>query len=231
VRSLRHTLRYRRGDLEGHSFAFFVIGTLVVIAVAFFFGFQLGRYVEKRAVKESAGKSVSPGAASENGTRIATSAEIRKDMSAFSEEASKIPGVAPSPAIPPTAREDLKKTESEATFPESLSRKDPSPEPMGKKKGTEGNKGDKEKVKPPNPPGEAKFMLQAGAMKSRETADALRKRLERNGYKAKVIHVKTPAHGDVYRVRVGPFGSRDEARKAMKAIQNDMKIDVILLKG
>jgi DedD protein len=228
VRSLRHKLRYRRGDLDGHSFAFFVVGTLVVIAVAFFFGFQLGRYVEKKAVKESAGKSVSPGNASENGARIATSAEIRKDMSAFSEEALKIPGVAPLPAIPPTARDDLKKTESEATFPESLSRKDPSPEPMGKKKG---NEVDKEKAKVSPPSGEAKFMLQAGAMKSRETADAVRKRLERNGYKAKVIHVKTPAHGDVYRVRVGPFGSRDEAKKAMKAIQHDMKIDVILLKG
>jgi cell division protein FtsN len=35
----------------------------------------------------------------------------------------------------------------------------------------------------------------------------------------------------VYRVRVGPFGSRDEAMKAMKAIRAEMKIDVILLKG
>ena len=55
-------------------------------------------------------------------------------MSAFSEEAGKIPAVAPPAAIPPTAGDDLKKTESEATFPEALSRKDPSPEPMGKKK-------------------------------------------------------------------------------------------------
>ena len=134
MRSLRHTLRYRRGDPDGHSFAFFVVGTLVVIAVAFFLGFQLGRYVEKSAVKEAAGKIGSSSPAAENGARIATSAEIRKDMSAFSEEASKIPGVPPPATIPPTAREDLKKTESDATFPESLSRKDPSPEPMGKKK-------------------------------------------------------------------------------------------------
>jgi cell division septation protein DedD len=59
----------------------------------------------------------------------------------------------------------------------------------------------------------------------------LRKRLERGGYKAKVIHATTPKHGEVYRVRVGPFGSRDEAMKAMKAIRAEMKIDVILLKG
>jgi len=222
VRSLRHKLGYRRGDPDRHSFAFFVIGTLVVIAVAFFLGFQLGRYVEKTAVKEAAEKIVSPGPAAENGARIATSAEIRKDMSAFSEEASKIPGVAPPAAKLPTAGDDLRKTESEATFPESLSRKDPSPEPMARKK---------EKAKVPAPSVEGKYMLQAGAMKSRETADALRKRLDRGGYKAKVIRVATQPLGEVYRVRVGPFGSRDEATKAMKAIRAEMKIDVILVKG
>jgi cell division septation protein DedD len=198
------------------------VGTLVVIAVAFFLGFQLGRYVEKGAGKESTGEIAPRGSAGENGARISTSAEIRKDMSAFSEEAVKIPSVAPPAAMPPTAGDDLKKTESEATFPEALSRKDPSPEPMGKKK---------EKVPVAAPSGETKFMLQAGAMKTRETADALRKRLERSGYKAKVIHATTRTHGEVYRVRVGPFGSRDEAMKAMKAIQAEMKIDVILLKG
>jgi cell division septation protein DedD len=222
VRSLRHKLGFRRGDPERHSFAFFVVGTLVVIAVAFFLGIQLGRYVEKGAGKQAAGKIALPGPSGENGARTATSDEIRKDMSAFSEEASKIPAVAPPAAIPPTAGEDLKKTESEATFHESLSRKDPSPEPMGRKK---------EKAKVSAPPGGAKFMLQAGAMKTRESADALRKRLDRRGYNAKVFHATTRTLGKVYRVRVGPFGSRDEARKAMKAIRAEMKIDVILLKG
>jgi cell division septation protein DedD len=222
VRSPRHNLRYRRGDPDRHSFAFFVIGTLVVIAVAFFLGFQLGRYVEKSAAKETAGKIGSKGPAAENGVRVATSSEIRKDMSAFSEEAVKIPGVAPPAAIPPTAREDLKKTEAEATFPESLSRKDPSPEPMGNTK---------EKAKVAPTPREGRFMLQAGAMKSRESADALRKRLERSGYKARVVHATSGTLGEVYRVRVGPFASRDEAMKAMKSIKTGMKIDVILLKG
>jgi cell division protein FtsN len=222
VRSLRHKLGFRRGDPERHSFAFFVVGILVVIAVAFFLGLQLGRYVERGAGKEAAGKVAPRGAGGENVARISTSAEIRKEMSAFSEEAVKIQTVAPPAAKPPTARDDLKKTESEATFPEALSRKDPAPEPMGKKK---------EKAPVAAPSGEGKFMLQAGAMKSRETADALRKRLIWSGYKAKVIHATIRKHGKVYRVRVGPFGSRDEAMKAMNAIRTGMKIDVILLKG
>lgn len=222
MRSLRQKLGYRRGDPDRHSFAFFVLGSLVVIAVAFYLGFQLGRYVEKGAGKDAAGNIAPRGTSPENGARIATSAEIRKDMSMFSEEASKIPAVAPPAAIPPTAGDDLRKTESEATFRESLSRKDPSPEPMGKKK---------EKAQVTAPSGEAKFMLQAGAMKTRESADVLRRRLDRNGYKTKVVHATTRNLGEVYRVRVGPFGSRDEAMKAMKAIRVEMKIDVILLKG
>lgn len=222
MRSLRHKLGFRRGDPDRHSFAFFVVGAFVVIAVAFFLGFQLGRYVEKSAVKEVGDKIAPQGPAGENGAGISTSAEIRKDMSAFSEEAVKVPAVAPPAVVLPTAGDDLKKTESEATYPEALSRKDPSPEPMGKKK---------EKAPVIAPSGAAKFMLQAGAMKSRETADALRKRLDRGGYKAKVIHATTRKNEEVYRVRVGPFGSREEAMKAMKAIHDRMKIDVILLKG
>ena len=222
MRSLRHKLGFRRGDPERHSFAFFVVGVLVLIAVAFFLGFQLGRYVEKGAGREAAGKAPPRGAAGENGARISTSAEIRKEMSSFSEEAVKIPAVAPPEAKPPTARDDLKKTESEATYPEALSRKDPSPEPMGRKK---------EKTPVAAPSGEGKFILQAGAMKSRETAEAVRKRLDRGGYKTMVVHATTRKYGTVYRVRVGPFGSREEAMKAMKAIRTGMKIDVILLKG
>ena len=222
MRSLRHKLGFRRGDPDRHAFGFFVAGTLVVIAVAFFLGFQLGRYVEKGAARESAGKIAPRGLAGENGARISAAAEIRKDMSAFSEEAVKIPAVAPPAATPPTAGDDLKKTESEATFPEALSRKDPSPEPLGRKK---------EKAPLTAPSGEAKFMLQAGAMKTRETADALQKRLDRGGYNAKVFHATTRKNGEVYRVRVGPFGTREEAMKAMKAIRAGMKIDVILLKG
>ena len=228
MRSLRHKLGFRRGDTDRHSFAFFVVASLVVIAVAFFLGFQLGRYVEKSAGKEAAARVASPGPAGENSARIPTPAQIRKDISAFSEEAVKIPAVAPPPATPPTAGDDLRKTESEATYPEALSRKDPSPEPMEKKK--EKGKG-KEKPPAAAPSARGKFMLQAGAMKSRETADALRKRLERGGYKANVIRATTRKHGGVYRVRVGPFGTNEEAMKAMKAIRAGMKIDVILLKG
>ncbi len=223
MRSLRHIFGRRRGESDRHSFAFFVVGALVVIAVAVLLGFQLGRYIEKSAVKgEPPERNVGKGYPGDNGFRAATPADIRKDISAFSEEAVKIPAVSPPPADLPTAGEDLRRTEAEATFPETLSRKDPSPDPLATKK---------EKSKVPPPAVGKKFYLQAGAMKTKETAEEMRKRLEKKGHRTIVSRVANPKLGTVFRVRVGPFDTREEALKAMKAIRTDMKIDVILLQG
>jgi cell division protein FtsN len=222
VNFLRHKGGYRR-DAERQSFAFFVVGAIVVIAVAFFIGLQVGRVLEKNAAGKDrpGGRTTAQGSSGDNGLRPGVSTEIRRDMSAYSEEASRVPAVPAQPVPPPTAGEELRQTERSATFPESLSRKDPSPQPLVSAKG-----------KSPEPgTGAGRFTLQAGAMKSRETAEAVRRRLEIAGYQAKIAHGTDRNGGEVYRVRVGPYESRESAAKAMKAIRDRMKIDVILLKG
>lgn len=224
MRIVRHKGGYRRGDPDRRSFAFFAVGALVVIAAVFLLGLQAGRVVEKNAAKERAGKTAQ--VSTENTARNVSASDLRKEMSSFSEEAVRIPAVPPAAVVPPTAGEELRKSEAAATFPDSLSRRDPSPQPLVKPK-------EKEKPKPGGPASapQGKFLLQAGAMKNKETAEAVRSRLERAGYKSAVSRAKTRKQGDVYRVRVGPFGTREEAGKAMKAIRSEMKIDVILLKG
>jgi cell division protein FtsN len=221
VRILRHKGGYRRGDPDRRSFAFFAVGALVVVAAVFLLGLQAGRVVEKNAAKERAGKPAQ--GSTDNAAKGVAPSDLRKEMSAFSEEAVRIPPVPPPAIVPPTAGEELRRSEAAATFPDSLSRRDPSPQPLVKPK-------EKEKPGAPPAPG-GKFLLQAGAMKNRETAEAVRSRIERGGYKSTVARAKTRKQGEVYRVRVGPFGSREEAGKAMKAIRTEMKIDVILLKG
>jgi cell division septation protein DedD len=222
VKTVRFRGGYRKGDPDRHSYAFFVVGALVVIAIAFFIGLQVGRVVEKNAAKERAiGRAPGQPAALENGARRTTAADISREMSAYSEEAVRIPVVTPPAVTPPNAGEELRKTEENATFPESLTRKDPSPQPLVK----------------PNAKKEAaaqakgKFLLQAAALKSRDAAEGLRKRLERGGYNAKVLRAVTKSSGEVFRVRIGPYETREEAKKAMRAIKSDMKIDVILLRG
>ena len=222
MRFLRYKGGHRRGDSDRYSFAFFAVGALVVIAVAFFIGLQVGRVVEKNAAGKgnAAEKTTMQRPAGDNGLHAGASSDLRREMSAFSGETARIPAVAPPPLPVPNAGDDLRQTEKSSTFPETLSRKDPSPQPL-----IQG------KPKADAPAGGGKFALQAGAMKSREKAEAVRKRLETAGYKAKVVRVSNPDRGDVYRVRVGPFDSREAASKAMKDIKSGMKIDVILLKG
>jgi cell division septation protein DedD len=222
VKTVRYRAGYRKGDPDRHSYAFFVVGALVVIAISFFIGLQVGRVVEKSAAKErAAGKAPWQPEALENGARRATAADISREMSAYSEEAVRIPVVTPPAVTPQTAGDELRKTEEEATFPESLTRKDPTPQPLVKPKGK----------KEAAAPAKEKFLLQAAALKNRDAAERLRNRLDHAGYKAKVLRAVTKGSGEVFRVRIGPFGTREEAKKAMKAIKADLKIDVILLQG
>ncbi len=210
MKTIRYKGGQKRGDPDRSSFVFFVVGALVVIAVVFFLGFQVGRVVEKSASREQIVVK------SQGGRK----ADIRREMSAYSEEAVRIPVVEPPPVTPPTAGEELRNTEANATFPVSLTRKDPAPQPLVK-----------EAAKPSEGPrGKGKFLLQAGAMKSRDAAEALRDRLERAGHKSKVVRVPDKTRGDLYKVRIGPHGSREEAMKAMRSIKYEMKIDAILMK-
>jgi cell division protein FtsN len=217
---MRRHLRYRGGDPDRHSFSLVVVGAIVVIAGAVFLGFQWGRYVERNAPKDaSPGAGAVRGAGKDNDIRDASASAIRNEMSSFSREAVKIPAVDPPPP-PPSAGEDLKKTETDATFPDTLSRKDASPVTLG---------GKKENPGPPEAAGAGKYRLQAGAWKSRGAAESVRKRLAGNGYSAKVIRAVNRNRGEVFRVRVGPFATREEAEKAGKAIRSKLHVDVILL--
>ena len=222
MRFLRHKGGYRR-EADRNSFAFFVVGAIVVIAVAFFIGLQVGRVLEKDATgnDRAPGRTAALPSGGDNGPRSAAPPDIRKEMSAFSEEASRVPAVPARPAPEPTAGEELRQTERSSTFPESLSRKDPSPQPLVPPRAKHAGPGS----------GDGRFTLQAGAMKNRDTAEAVRRRLETAGYKAKIAHGTDRDGGEVYRVRVGPYETREAAAKAMKSIRDRMKIDVILLKG
>lgn len=209
MRTVRYKARYRRGDPDRYYSAFFVLGALVVVAAIFFIGMQVGRVVEKGAMKEKTAKKADAGTKERN----------RKQMTASSDEAVRIPVVTPpAPPPPPDADEELKKAEATATFPDSLTRMDAAPPPLVKPKATAESAAKK------------RFILQAAALKTREAAESLKGRLEKEGYKARVIAVPGKTRGkDLYKVRVGPHGSKDEALKAMRDIRTALKIDVILL--
>ena len=209
MKTVRYKSGKRRGDSDRGSYAFFVLGALVVFAAVFFVGFQVGRFVEKDRAK---GLEVRKGEGRKKES-------ILREMSAYSEDAVRIPVVDPPPS--PSANEELKKSEEAATFPDSLTRKDAVPQPLIKPKAPAQGSASAVQAK-------KKFLLQAGALKTREAADALKAKLDGAGFPAKVLHGSTNGE-DVYRVRVGPHRSKEEATKVMKSIQAALKIDVILI--
>ncbi len=76
---------------------------------------------------------------------------------------------------------------------------------------------------PAPPPGPAagastaagKFWVQVASLSSREEAGTLSTRLTRRGFRSQVLTATGPrGKGKVYRVRVGPYGSEDDAERA-----------------
>lgn len=68
------------------------------------------------------------------------------------------------------------------------------------------------KKAPPKESESLRYTLQVKAVKSKADADALVDTLRAAGFRPNVVRADIPGHGRYYRVRVGRFGSMEEAR-------------------
>jgi hypothetical protein len=75
VKSLYNKKGHRRGEGERGPFAFFAVGAVVVLALVFVIGLQVGRVIEKGAAAPDV-----------RGGKSASASDIRKDLGSFSEE-------------------------------------------------------------------------------------------------------------------------------------------------
>ena len=224
MRLLRHQRGYRRIDADRRPFAFFVVGAVVVLAVVFVIGLQVGRYVERRS-GAAVGEGGRPGGtAPPAGKGASPQAEIRNELNAFSEDASKVPAVQPQ-----TAKEDLAQTEKETTFRRTLAGKEAASVPLSPRASgvRQAPSSSRETA------GKKVYTVQAGAFKERKAADAVRERLVKRGLKASVSKPSAPGRsgGRLFRVIVGPFSDKEEAGKAMRKIRSEMKINAVLASG
>lgn len=69
-----------------------------------------------------------------------------------------------------------------------------------------------------SPPALGGFWIQVLSTASENEAKARRTRLAASGYRAAVSPVRGPKGPTLYRVRIGPYGSREEASKASEGI-------------
>jgi cell division protein FtsN len=205
---------FRSSEGERFQFAFFVVGAIVLLVAAFVIGLQVGRVVEKNAQqrRNEANRLEGP-------IEIAkeTESEIHKDLGVFSEEAGNVPSVPP-----PSADEHLNETEKSLTFRETLAKKDPDPillvrpTPMGKEL--------KRTASAKTPP-KGSLMVQVAAFRDRASAEAFRKRLQKDGYPVGLV-----TGGGYHKVVVGPYPDREAANRAIRKLKAEWKVNSFLVR-
>ena len=113
----------------------------------------------------------------------------------------------------------------ELVFPEVLDKKkpEPAPEPVPEPKIKV------KKITDPSFPLH-KFTLQVAAYGTRPQAESLVKKLTEQGYdNPRISEKEVPGKGTYYRVRVGPFTSRPDAARALKQLEKELRVKVLLI--
>lgn len=125
------------------------------------------------------------------------------------------PAVAPEPAPKPAPKPEPKPAPKPAPKPEPKPRAAPERDPLAILEGRASFDEHKQPAKAAeaNPQG-TRYMVQLAALSDPAKVDALRARLAANGLSASFSKVTT-SKGEVVRVRMGPFGSRQEADAAL----------------
>ena len=204
-----HEDGFREIQLSGKQLVFYCMAALVFIVVVFLMGVQVGRGVLAQRGLPGAGDTAAfardaeppppPASVSQGSTPPVTAgeklsyAERLASSEPPAEQLKKAEAVAPSPKPEVPAPKSSAPARPEASEP----RRDPPAEPSG-----------------------SGFEIQVGALRERELADSIVKRLVAKGYPAYVV---LPAKGtpDPYRVRVGKYKDRREADTVAAKLQKE----------
>jgi cell division septation protein DedD len=218
-----------RSEGGRQSFAFFIVGAVVVLVAVFLVGIYFGRELEKGGAPFSdnhAFKTAGEGPRAEwavqgaNGP-VRAGDNIQREMGKFSEEAVRVPVVPPGRPdyVPPEQDNAL-------TFQDSLSKEDPEPVPVDKPR----EKSGPAKGVPPPAKKSTGTLIQAGAFKDKEKADVRLKKVEQAGCKAHLGRSGKDGKSGLYVVLAGPYAEKDAARKAISKLKAEQKIDAIIAK-
>ncbi|GAB4367145.1 MAG: hypothetical protein Kow00128_11320 [Deltaproteobacteria bacterium] len=214
MKTLYNRRGVRRGDGDRSQFAFFLTGAIVVLAVVFVIGIQVGRLIEKHAAEQEV-------ASGKAGGEILVGKET-------AGETGPPPGAAGGGEGPPPQNpaERIRDTERSVTFRETLEKAGPvSP-----------------KLTPSVPAGSAaskprdaassasRLYVQAAAFRNRQGADAMREKLEKAGFSATVSPSMSRKAGMIHRVLVGPYDGKQEAERALRTIAESFRTRPFLVR-
>lgn len=212
------------------------IGLLVALGIAYVFGLLTGLAGRKAEETASAppAPAVAPAAtASPTAATVAESLELPKPVRGVSPRpglgpiaAGRVPGsatrIAESAATPvpaaaataaPSPSPGLQLFEDEGAAPPSAAARRPASAPAGPS------------ARPaPRAPASSSFWVQALSATSEKEAQARREKLAAHGFRGAVVPGPGPHGGRVYRVRVGPFPTREEAERVAERLKTREKL-------
>lgn len=210
-----------RGEGDRHSFAFFVIGAIVVLVAVFLIGMQLGRVIEKSGpsadnrVARPTGEPSRMEWAPASGPAIVEKAQdnVQKEIGAFSEDALKVPVVPP-----PKKVEPVREPGETLTFQDTLSRKNAEPVGLEKPKAPAGGAQERPRA----------YHIQAGAFREREKAENVLRKLEKAGIPVRIARPGNKGKDALYHVVAGPMPDRESARVALRKMKTELKLDAYI---
>jgi len=219
MKTLYNRRGVRRGNGDRSQFAFFLTGAVVVLAVVFVIGIQVGRVIEKNAAKKevASGKTGGPIVLGKEVSR-----EISREIGAFSAEAEKL-GSPPAPS----PEERVRETERSVTFRETLEKKQTVPPKLVQSA--------REKRPAQESRSEAsatgtRLYVQAAAFRERDGAETMRNRLEKSGYRSIIAPSMSKTSGVIHRVLIGPYTGKGEAGLALEKIAGEFRTQPFLVR-
>ncbi len=211
-------------NLDGRQIFYLFFGGSVIATLVFVLGVMVGRQVESRSVAEVSSTARDPLAALdrlEGDTNLAFPAALRGDEVSLGdvdkalEERTKLSKKrAPLVAAAKHAAEISKKEEKAKDKSGKAERA------AAKKKAAEEEKAAEELKKL----AKKKFTLQVGSFQDKSEADTFFRQLATTKYKPYMIEAEIPGKGQYYRVRVGGFGSFDEALAAKASFEDSQHV-------
>jgi cell division septation protein DedD len=204
---------FREIQLSGKQVVFVFMAGVVIAVVIFLIGVQVGRGVlAQRGLPEA------PDAAANAAEPSPPPASAGPASSGAPVTSGEKLSYAERLGSPEPAAEQLKKSDPPMD-PPSAKREAPPPAPARSAVAAEGRQGGPQPAASTEPPGTG-FAIQVAALRERDEAEVIVKRLAGKGYPAYVV---APVKGApaVYRVRVGKFKDRHEADTVAARLQKE----------
>jgi len=179
---------------------FFVV-CLLALGFSFFFGLMTGLSGRPTVAGVAASTSPTAVAAGPSEAEVAPGAETSPETRTEPEVGGESAG--PGEPTPPAVLQAFEDRASEPTPTATAARR-----PVAASSA------------PPAAPG---VWIQVASLVSRPEADALAARLSRHGYRSQIAAAQSPK-GKVFRVRVGPYRSEEDATRAAERLRKQEKI-------